>query len=217
MKQILIVEGKDAIVLSKLCKLRSLPPPTGYSNPEKYQTEFVRESGGIDNALLNFEEALGQEFGNIGLVVDANDNGPDSRWAKIKSILSGYFSEETLKAIAPKPEGIVVQEQGLPSVGIWIMPDNQSPGYLEHFVAGMIPDGDKVWGFAEITVGQLEREEFCRFKAAKHQKALVHTWLAWQEEPGKPFGTALESKYLDANAPAVEPFLKWMKRTFQLG
>jgi len=124
MKQILIIEGKDAVVLSNLCKMRKLQPPTGYSNKEKYQSEFVRESGGIDNALINFEEALGQDFANIGLVVDANDKGPDSRWGKIKSILAIYFSEDTLKPLAPKPEGVIVQESGLPNVGIWIMPDN---------------------------------------------------------------------------------------------
>jgi len=218
MSQILIVEGSDAIVLSKLCKIRRLPPPIGYASEEKFRTEFVKNAGGFGNAMIDFGEALRNYANtNIGLVVDANDQGPESRWAKIKSILATHFSEDTLHSVSPNPRGIIVQEPGFPKVGIWIMPDNQGPGYLEHFVANMIPEGDKVLSFAEKTITQLEKEDFCKFKAAKRQKALVHTWLAWQEEPGKPFGIALESKYLNADAPAVEPFLDWMKHTFQLG
>lgn len=157
------------------------------------------------------------EYSNIGLIVDANDKGAVSRWEKIKSILSAHFSAGTLNALAPKPSGILVQESGLPTVGIWIMPDNQNIGYLEHFVAEMIPNGDEVWRYANDTVANLEKENFCRFKPVKRQKALLHTWLAWQDEPGKPFGTALETKYLDANAAVVEPFLNWIRTTFQLG
>ncbi len=216
MKQILIVEGNDAVVLFKLCEIHKMPLPKGYS--KENILKFVRSAGGFDKAIAALRDRLeGSDLTNIGLVVDANDKGPDSRWLKIKNILSDYYSEETLKPLAPKAGGIIIQEPGLPNVGIWIMPDNQNPGYLEHFVADMIPDGDKVLYFAETTIAQLEKEDFCKFKTAKRQKALVHTWLAWQEEPGKPFGIALESKCLDANAPAVEPFLEWMKNTFQLG
>ncbi len=216
MKQILIVEGNDAVVLFKLCEMHNLPLPVGFSKDNI--SKFVRSAGGFERAVAALRDRLDDpDFTNIGIVVDANDKGPDSRWGKIKSILAAYFSEDTLMPLAPKPEGVIVQESGLPNVGIWIMPDNQNPGYLEHFVAGMIPSGDKVWGFAETTVGQLETKDFCKFKPVKRQKALVHTWLSWQEEPGKPFGTALESKYLDANAPVVAPFLEWMKRTFRLG
>ena len=207
MKQILIVEGNDAVVLFRLCQMHNLPLPVGYSIENVLK--FVRSAGGFDKAVAALRDRLdGSDLTNIGLVVDANDKGPDSRWAKIKSILSDYFSVETLNGLGPNPGGIVVQEVGLPSVGIWIMPDNQSPGYLEHFVANMISEGDKVLNFAETSVRQLEKEDFCKFKAAKRQKALVHTWLAWQEEPGNPFGIALESRYLNANAPVVEPFLE---------
>ncbi|MBP6825707.1 MAG: hypothetical protein KA165_04010 [Saprospiraceae bacterium] len=218
MSQILIVEGNDAIVLSNLCRIRRLPPPTGYASQEKFRSEFVKNAGGFDNSLFDFSEALKKnDYTNIGLIIDANDKGAAGRWASVKSILSAHFSAETLNVLAPKPEGIIVQETGLPTVGIWIMPDNEAVGYLEHFVAAMIPVGDEVWEYANGAVNELEKEKYCRFKPVKKQKALLHTWLAWQEEPGKPFGTALEFKYFDAHASAVQPFLDWMKNTFRLG
>lgn len=218
MSQILIVEGNDAIVLSKLCEIHHLPPPTGYSDKKTFETKFVKPAGGFEKALVVLKDRLDElAFSNIGLIIDANDKGATGRWASVKSILSAHFSAETLNALAPKPEGIIVQETGLPTVGIWIMPDNEAVGYLEHFVAAMIPVGDEVWEYANGAVNELEKEKYCRFKPVKKQKALLHTWLAWQEEPGKPFGTALESGYFDAHTSAVQPFLDWMKNTFRLG
>lgn len=194
MSQILIVEGNDAIVLSKLCELHRLPPPTGYSSRKDYETKFIKPAGGFEKALIVLKDRLDElTFTHIGLIIDANDKGAASRWDKVKNILSAHFSDETLNALGPKPDGIIVREEGLPVVGVWIMPDNRGEDYLEHFVSAMVPADDALWGHANGTVSQLEKEEYCRFKPIKRQKALLHTWLAWQEEPGEPFGTALES------------------------
>ncbi len=42
----------------------------------------------------------------------------------------------------------------------------------------------------------------------------MRTWLAWQEEPGKPFGTAITARYLDADAPPAKALVDWMRRLF---
>ena len=41
---------------------------------------------------------------------------------------------------------------GQPSIGVWLMPDNQSTGELEDFVAQMIPPGDPVWPRSEYYI-----------------------------------------------------------------
>ncbi len=43
----------------------------------------------------------------------------------------------------------------------------------------------------------------------------MHTWLAWQEEPGKPFGIALKAGYFDHQSPAADHFVDWFMQTFQ--
>lgn len=43
----------------------------------------------------------------------------------------------------------------------------------------------------------------------------IHTWLAWQEEPGKPFGIALKAGYFDHQSPAADHFVDWFTQTFQ--
>jgi hypothetical protein len=45
-------------------------------------------------------------------------------------------------------------------------------------------------------------------------KAIIHTWLAWQKEPGKPFGTAITAKFLDPNVAQADVLVGWLKRLF---
>jgi hypothetical protein len=45
-------------------------------------------------------------------------------------------------------------------------------------------------------------------------KAEVHTWLAWQREPGLPFGTAVNATLLDPNSRKCQPFLNWLGTLF---
>ena len=207
MNQRLIVEGKDAVVLSVLCS-QHLPPPVGFSNPKIYKKHFVEEAGGYDKALILFKKSLtDSSLQNIGLILDADQAGPAARWDAVKNILAEVFPPEILQAAALTPEGIVLQGENLPTVGIWLMPDNQSKGYLEHFLAKLVPPKEELWQIAEFTVDDLTYKTYCRFTDAKKQKALVHTWLAWQESPGLPFGTAAQAGYFDVNAPAVQPFL----------
>ena len=217
MKQVLIVEGNDAIVLATICQLRQLPPPKGYSRPEKFKTEFVHVAGGISN----INAALGQlladtSITNIGIIVDANDEGPQKRWETIKSQLAHVFPSKILASISLSGNGIVIEEQELPSVGVWIMPDNLSNGYLEHFLGNLIADDDSNLAFAEKTIGDLMGQVYCQFSISKQQKAVLHTWLAWQKEPGKSLGAAVKAGYFNIHAPIVQPFLTWFSKTFVL-
>ena len=96
------------------------------------------------------------------------------------------------------------------------MPDNQNAGYLEHFLAKLIPARDKTWNFAQETIATLKLSGLQAFSDAKTQKALLHTWLAWQKEPGRPFGQAAELGYFDVASPVLDDFEEWFKATFQL-
>lgn len=48
------------------------------------------------------------------------------------------------------------------------------------------------------------------------RKANIHTWLSWQEEPGKPMGQAITKRYLDTSAPHAQQLIDWMRRLFAL-
>ena len=44
--------------------------------------------------------------------------------------------------------------------------------------------------------------------------SLIHTWLAWQDDPGRPFGQAVTKRYFDSDGPHVQGLLDWLTRLF---
>ncbi len=54
------------------------------------------------------------------------------------------------------------------------------------------------------------------FKEGRHSKALIHTYLAWQEEPGKPLGQAVTSHALRPQTEIARIFVNWLNRLFNI-
>lgn len=121
---------------------------------------------------------------------------------------------------APDKSGTIIpgdENQDLPTIGIWLMPDNEDPGMLETLMALLVPrrDANPVWLFAEQATASVYQDHR-PFPAARKPKALLHTWLAWQKKPGTPIAQAITASYLDANSQAADHFVAWIKRLFQL-
>ncbi|MCX7420192.1 MAG: hypothetical protein NT013_11720 [Planctomycetia bacterium] len=88
------------------------------------------------------------------------------------------------------------------TLGIWIMPDNQSHGMLETLLMFLVPeDKDPLLKFAE-TARDKAKELGASFKKVHEDKAKIHTWLAWQDEPGLRLHEAVQKGVLD---PKVSP------------
>ena len=93
------------------------------------------------------------------------------------------------------------------------MPDNSSPGTLENFLGELVPSNHPVWAYAsEATTEARQRGAGCLEK--DHLKSTLHTWLAWQEEPGLPFGTALRTGVFEAESETARRFVSWFNRLF---
>ena len=100
-------------------------------------------------------------------------------------------------------------------VGIWLMPDNRSIGALEHFIEKLIPGSDPCWDYAhEAASAARGRYGGVACPEKDHLKSRLHTWLAWQREPGRPFGTALTASILSHDSPEALAFLRWFQRLF---
>jgi hypothetical protein len=172
---------------------------------------MIKDEGGFENLHSRLSRRLkpGTDLERFGIVVDANSH-IDRRWQSIKDVLknAGY---EALPD-NPDPSGTIVEHEILPRVGIWIMPDNRLPGALEDYLAFLVPAGDALFERSKRCVDEIPPEER-RFTDAHRSKALIHTWLAWQKEPGKPLGQAV-TVYLETDGPDVTLFLDWLTRLF---
>jgi hypothetical protein len=91
------------------------------------------------------------------------------------------------------------------------MPDNSSKGILEDFLRFLVPKGDVLLPYAEETVQGLPEK---RFSENDRPKALIHTWLAWQGDPGRPFGQAITARFLQPDVKEAAVFVEWLKSLF---
>ncbi len=220
MEQRLLVEGiNDIKVIGSLCQALKMPRPLWHESNDDYG-RFVIVTKGKDNLLkrsIKFDTSISAtlkipELQNLGIVVDADEN-IDKRWQSIIAILTNAGYTNLPKA--PSVKGTIILEDTLPKIGIWIMPNNQLSGYLEHFVELMIPANDDLFSIAQATTQNLIESSRNLFRPVDKQKVDIYTWLAWQSNPGVPMGTAIHNKYLDANSPGALQFIEWMKNTFQ--
>jgi hypothetical protein len=199
-KFVLLVEGKDdEHVLYQLRDYHGLP-----------ETFRVVDKKGIDNLLETLDvELLAGGLERLGIVVDA-DTRLQSRWEALRNILvQGGYTDFPLR---PNEAGTIVEQKGK-RIGVWIMPDNAAKGMLEDFVGLLVPPGDVLWAFAQTCVDEVIAKD-CRFPLVHRSKALIHTWLAWQEKPGDPLGLSIRSSRLNPGAPIAEPLINWLRRLF---
>lgn len=194
----LLVEGNDDLhVVKSLCM--------AYDVPEVFT---IVDKKGISNLQETLPTELkASELEALGILVDA-DTDLAARWQSLRATLTGAGYSVPRQ---PVPKGTILRENERPTVGIWLMPDNQLPGLLENFVSELIPDHDKLWPHAQNSVTNLPEQ---RFPEVARAKANIHTWLAWQEEPGKPMGTAITARYLDPDSAHAQGFVNWLRALF---
>ncbi len=205
----LLVEGKnDRHVIWALCNQ--------YQLPETFSVEVAEEKGteGIEALLAGLPARIDEpKLQTLGIVVDA-DQDLRARWQAVRNRLmeSGYQTIPTV----PPPDGWVYTQPDKPKIGVWLMPDNQLPGMLENFVAYLIPSDDSLRAKAETILQEIEQLKLNRYTPIHHPKALIHTWLSWQETPGMPMGQAITAQVLSCNAEIANKFVEWLKRLFEL-
>ena len=171
----------------------------------------IKPAGDKDKVLAAMVPAV--RFGtghSVGFIVDA-DEAAANRWEAVRDRLS---------FLDPKPptelpaEGFIADVPDYQvRVGVWLMPDNRASGALEHFLTDLIDENDPLLTLAyESTTAA--RGLGAAFPEVKHVKAVIHAWLSWQEEPGRPFGTAIKAEYFDADSPTALAFLRWFDELF---
>ena len=198
-ERLLIVEGSDDLHVLWHLRERQPSPPS-----------FCIEDKGNDIALLEsiVPEIRVEDRKALGIMIDANDT-LSSRWDALSDRLR---SEGIQPPSAPELNGTIIATPEKPKVGIWLMPDNQSPGELEDFIAKMIPSNDPVWPMSTRYVDGIPIRNR-KFKEGKVLKARIHAWLAVRAEP-RPMGRAITTRDLDIDGDLCQRFVAWITRLF---
>ncbi|MFT6000900.1 MAG: hypothetical protein ACI81P_003366 [Neolewinella sp.] len=213
MAQQFIVEGNDAYVLTALGTKQGLGYPSGY-NKQSFKN-FVVKAGSITKIPEAIRTALQDEdVTNIGVVVDANEVGVQSRIDSISASIR-QVSPGVDFNIELSPQGWITELKDGLTFGLWVMPDNASPGYLEHFLARLIPNDDTDLALAEELLRLTKAAGNPKFPATRDQKAILSLFLAIQRQPGMSPQTAISNGLLDHQNLLSQNFLTWFTGTFR--
>ncbi len=201
-RSLLVVEGaEDQRVVRAIA--------TRHAFPREFQ---VLAEGAWETLLARMPIHLkpGTELERFGIIVDAEAD-IQARWLEIKRTLeqAGYDQSPD----DPDPAGTIIDDEDLPRVGVWIMPDNRSPGRLVDYLMDLVPEGDSLFERARRCVDEIPAEDR-RFAEAHLNQAIVHTWLAWQDDPGTSFGQAFQERYFAWDGPPVQSLMDWLTRLF---
>lgn len=178
-------------------------------DPDHPGFPYVHAAEGVETLLQELPTAA-QTYERLGVIVDA-DLSPTGRWQALRARLA---TKRILLPEAPAEQGtIVTGYRPNARIGIWMMPDNRDEGTLEHFLSTLVPPEDRCWPLAETSSLQA-RQLGAGYAERDRAKAVIHTWLAWQEPPGRPFGTALTAKILGHASPEANRFMDWFRRLF---
>lgn len=172
----------------------------------------ILPKGGIDpllNAIERDIKAPGREA--IGILADAN-NDIDARWQAVTDRIRRAGLGIEPPTHLDRAGTIIPEGPRRPRVGIWLMPDNLSPGELEDFVAVMIPPDDSVWPLAQEYIDGIPDADR-NFKDGKAQRARVHAWLATRENP-RQMGAAIHARDLDTDVRLCQSFAAWLQQLF---
>lgn len=208
---LLWVEGKDDMHAIGHLLTRHGLDYTQESRP--HWLPDIKDAGSKDKLLVVVRTSVPVADGcPIGFVLDANSSLQD-RWNAVTTRLREVDVKTPREIVS---EGFVGESLRFRTrVGVWLMPDNRREGTLEHFLTTLIKENDPLLGHAQEATAQAKRCHGASYSDSKKKKAILHAWLAWQEEPGLPYGTAIRAHYFQHDSPAAKSFVAWFRRVFE--
>ena len=196
--QLFVVEGLDDQYVAEAVMRREKLDVTFTVDPK-------RSVGALIKAIGADVKAPGRTV--IGFQLDANSD-PGSRWNDVVESLPGQYAVPR----RPPSGGTIVRAEGMPRIGIWMMPNNGSPGELEDFVREMVPTDDPVWSLAEAYIEGIPVDAR-RHGDANRTKAVLHAWLAARRRPGRMAG-AIEDHDLKTDGALAQRYVAWLRDLF---
>lgn len=197
-ERVLLVEGQDDLHVVKHIRKLNQPMP-----------EFrILPKDGVKRLIKSIRQEIEvPERRVVGILVDADDKVA-SCWQKVTNQIRRAGISPPYHA---QPTGTIIEDRV--RVGVWLMPDNVSPGELENFVADMIPQSDKVWPLSKDYIKSIPEADR-PFSEGKLLRAKVHAWLATRSEPRK-MGSAIRTGDLDIHTGNATRFVEWLRELFK--
>ena len=212
------VEGADdAHVIKHLLRRHGcLCPIAGvhHDEPWSQNAPTITPVGNDISVLEGMEIAVKFSKGRpVGFVLDA-DEVASNRWDQVRERIANLGL--SVPDRIPRNGYVETSSVYRARVGVWLMPDNRRSGAVEEFLQDLVDSNDQILPIA-IQSTNNAKQAGALFPDHKKGKATLRAWLAWQEEPGVPYGLAVSKHYFLHNAALAIAFVDWFQRVFQCG
>lgn len=157
----------------------------------------------------------------LGLILDADIEGlrPDqviqSRLDQLVARVGTYYP---LPPVFPE-QGLILdplarpEADRLPRLGVWLMPNNKACGMFEDLLMASL--SDHVATYTTTVVKQSKADGIARFKDVHLSKAVIRTYLAWQDPPDIQYlGLAIKRGTFENIEAECQHFIQWLEQLF---
>jgi len=186
-----------------------------------YELGYCDNDDGVLDVLSGMTEASTKTQMILGAVLDADQcmiesAGDEGIRARIRSLQGRLGKFYAVPEKFPDKGLILAPTQGLdqdrlPVLGIWLMPDNVRDGIFEDLLrAAMAPASEK---YISNVVDRAAKDGMTGFREVERPKAIVKTHIAWQDPNKKNLGEAIGAHF-DNLIPACRSFLNWLNLLF---
>ncbi len=150
------------------------------------------------------------DMGGLGIVADMDSANDDGRYSDLRRILRDASFGDIPEQMPA--DGLVVGDTPSGCLGVWLMPNNVSDGMTESFAAEMIAADCRIWAHAQSVVAGIPNGAWAFDRKRHSDKAIFHTWMAWQADPGGSMGDGVIRRYLGVEGELAGRFCGWVDR-----
>lgn len=181
----------------------------------------INECGGAIGALDKLSSKLVSSHLRqkvIGLILDSDsdDVSPEqvvrSRLDQLRARLSSYYD---IPGIFPE-QGLILEPRDAdrqPRVGVWLMPNNKAYGMFEDLLLESLLEEVRIYTAA--VVNQAKTDGIALFKDTHLSKAVIRTYMAWQDPPDIQYlGLAIKTGTFKNIETTCARFIQWLEQLF---
>ncbi|PPZ95505.1 hypothetical protein C5B41_03750 [Acinetobacter ursingii] len=215
-KSKLIVEGpSDAYLFEKLCSKHEFDVKVTVDTPSFFGGKDTKQ--GVLNILqIAIKQLQSSYIEKLGIIIDSDyakdGGGIENTLLQIHKKIKDYGYSTHYKKFSNS--GIYFEgENGLPNLGVWVMPNNLDEGMLEDWMLSIChPNEQKFLNNVTQIVTTMPSPRFSKIHEAK---AIANTWLAWQKKPDRGLYNLFQEGLIDENHQNYKNWLDWMTEIFK--
>ena len=111
------------------------------------------------------------------------------------------------------PKASIVTANPLPKLGVWLMPNNKAFGMFEDLLMSSLPE--VAADYTTKVVKQSKRDGIAKYKDTHLSKAVIRTYMAWQDPPDVQYlGLAIQKGAFERVESECQQLLDWLTRLF---